>query len=715
MSLANIHSKVRAKVSQHAFVPLAFLPVVEFIHKNQRMKGVLSDRLYHCCLDIVMKPLKTAAEIGVMLSDPLGNNRYSFTPLASCIVDTPEACLIACVRGKTSPLTLADYTEFGDAFRHQARTKAITLNQIESINVDPNDLIAFFDACGEYRLNGVDLPFWRDWPLSDPVRFLTPEVLHTFFRFSYDHDLSWCVRAVGPAEIDFRFSILHPITSHRHFPTGVTKLKQVTGRTQRDLQRYLVAVIAGAVPAGMVRAIRSLVDFRYRAQSPVIDDDQCHKIVAALESFHTHKQSIIDAGARCGEKGRVLEHWQIPKLELMQGVAPSIPLVGPPIQWTADATERAHIDVVKKPATATNNVDFESQICRHLDRHEKCRKFSLALHIRENEIDKRQAQSVDSDADSELATEDHPQYEAVDSPSDEPSSLDAWVPGVAPRSVHDYFASAAKPSTVSPPRSFIYGPVAFHLRLDPVIGSISISDVAEKFDLPDLRAALVHFFYRKHDRPLTVGGQRYHRADEPLPFQRLQVWNKVRLQQRSYHDSSVLLPAQTLNASPPAARWPKGRYDAAFVNIDDDMVWPHSGIEGTVSLLQSAQATQICIIYILGHNVCEMRLIFRPIPPRGLKGAWWSTRYLVYAVRFDIRNGFEDATGMYVMNRATRACGTAMGDIIPLSQFRALAPLVPKFGDKANLRLTAETSSYYSHSFYLNQYFDKELYYALCS
>ncbi|KAG6372620.1 hypothetical protein JVT61DRAFT_7368 [Boletus reticuloceps] len=70
---------------------------------------------------------------------------------------------------------------------------------------------------------------------------------------------------------------------------------------------------------------------------------------------------------------------------------------------------------------------------------------------------------------------------------------------------------------------------------------------------------------------------------------------------------------------------------------------------------------------------------------------------------------------MYILKCATRACGTPMGDVVPLSQLQALAPLVPRFGDKANLRLTVQTLSYYSNSFYLNHFLDKELYYALSS
>ncbi|KIJ58994.1 hypothetical protein HYDPIDRAFT_69368, partial [Hydnomerulius pinastri MD-312] len=149
--------------------------------------------------------LKIAARIGIMLSNPAGNSRYCFTPLASCIVDTPEACTIACVRGKTSPTTLANYTHFGDPLRHPPRTKATTLASIAAVETDPNDLQAYFKACAKDRLNSVQKPFWDNWERSDPANFLTPEPLHHWHREFYDHDIRWCMNAVGNAEIDFRF------------------------------------------------------------------------------------------------------------------------------------------------------------------------------------------------------------------------------------------------------------------------------------------------------------------------------------------------------------------------------------------------------------------------------------------------------------------------------------------------------------------------------
>ncbi|KAN0078267.1 hypothetical protein V8E55_010324 [Tylopilus felleus] len=441
MLLANIHSTVRSKASLHALLPIASLPIAKFIHRDKQMKGVLSDQLYHQSLDIVVEPLKITAQIGVMLSDPLGNSRYCFTPLAGCIVNTPEV--------------------------------------------------------------------------------------------------------VGADEIDFCFSILQLITSHHHFSAGITTLKQVTGKIQRDLQWYMIAIIAGAVPVDTIRAVHTLLEFRYLTQAPVINDNGCRDIAAALAEFHSHKQSIIDASARRGDKGNVLEHWQIPKLKMMQNVAFSIPLIGPLIHWTADTTEHAHIDFIKIPAAATNNHDYESQICHFLDHLEKCHAFSLALHLQEQQL----GLSSHSGSSAVLVPDDDDQTEDY---AGDPPNFNELLQGKYnhSRPTTNYFKIAS--------------PLDDH-------HSINIDDVAEHYSLPDLRAALVHYIYHKHDgHPLQIGGQRRFHANECLPFKKLQIWHKICLQQHGYHDRTTPFPLQTLNAHPPKLDWPKGRYDTAFININEE-------------------------------------------------------------------------------------------------------------------------------------------------
>jgi hypothetical protein len=116
-----------------------------------------------------------------------------------------------------------------------------------------------------------------------------------------------------------------------------------------------------------------------------------------------------------------------------------------------------------------------------------------------------------------------------------------------------------------------------------------------------------------------------------------------------------------------------------------------------------------------GYDLAQVRLIFHPV--------WSSNVYLVYAERFEIipqaasygstsRGTFPDPiTGQYVVKRSTRADGSRLGDVIPLLQARIPTPLVPRYGVRADPKLTSRNSLEYSTEFYVNHFFDKELYY----
>ncbi|KAI6159304.1 hypothetical protein EDD17DRAFT_1762591 [Pisolithus thermaeus] len=234
------------KVSSRAFLLNALMPVVRFIHPVHQMHSVLEAHLFHKCLDIVLQPFKGAARIGQMMSDPTGNLHHCFMPLAAYIVDTPEACMLACICGKTSLVTMASYKDFGNAFQHECHTGVRMLSQLSHIQCNPNDVKRYFTLCKDFRLSGIAEPFWQNWPLSDSANFLMPELLHHWYWAFWDHDVQWCMNPLGAPELDFHYSVLHPIVGMHHFKDGITALKQVTGRAQRDMQCYMVAVIAGA-------------------------------------------------------------------------------------------------------------------------------------------------------------------------------------------------------------------------------------------------------------------------------------------------------------------------------------------------------------------------------------------------------------------------------------------------------------------------------------
>ena len=198
----------------------------------------------------------------------------------------------------------------------------------------------------------------------------------------WDHDAKWCIHEVGGTKIDFRFSILQHHTGFHHFTEGISSLKQVTSRDQHDVQRYIVGVIAGAVPRDFLIAIWLAMDFRYHCQATELDNEDCDNALAALLEFHQHKSAIMDAAARVGEGSKPIVNWYIPKLKLLRSVIPNIRANGATIQFSADITEHAHITEIKNPAQAGNNQGYEVQICRDLDCTDKIRHFDLAAAIR---------------------------------------------------------------------------------------------------------------------------------------------------------------------------------------------------------------------------------------------------------------------------------------------------------------------------------------------
>ncbi|KAF8422301.1 hypothetical protein L210DRAFT_880301, partial [Boletus edulis BED1] len=254
-----------------------------------------------------------------------------------------------------------------------------------------------------------------------------------------------------------------------------------------------------------------------------------------------------------------------------------------------------------------------------------------------------------------------------------------------------------------PTRTFIAGSTVIHFNYDQSLESVPVDKVTEIFGLPDLRGALAH--YVNHEVadpqvPHTFGGQRRSPPDAYLPFQGLHVWYKVHLQQKAYHNPSIVAPTFTVHAHPPNPRRSLnyGWYNAAIMNIDDQFKWPSSGLQG--------------------HAVIDVHLLMAPAAPKGSGGiSVFSDRFLMYANRFDIvpqRNSPVDrTTGLHVLKRATRANGSLLGEVFPMDRLRSYAHVVPRFGQKADVRLSSTNCVHFSQSFFLNKYFNKDFFYTI--
>ncbi|KAI6128922.1 hypothetical protein EDD16DRAFT_1690159 [Pisolithus croceorrhizus] len=565
ISLANIDTSICSKMSLHRYLLLALLPIPKFVHKTTHICGLLQDQLIHQALNQVLTPLKTAATVGIMMT-------------------IQHAC-----------------TE-----------------------QDPFDYKNFIKVIRALCLNSVIEPIWRGWPLSEPSDFITPEPLHHFHRFSWDHDTWWyCM-----------------------FEDGVSKLKQVTGCNHCAIQHYITGIIAGSIPQHFLTAIHLLMDFQYLAQVPMFMDDSLTEVVSALQDFYDNKDTIMAARAQ-------KDSWDIPKVELLQSIVPSICLSGAVMQWPTDPTEHAHVQEIKVPAQAGNNWDYYNQIACHLDHAEKCLCFDIATYMESKwgeeylQVDKIEGNKTEQDKEHELDEEEFPtdHLAATWSPINYFMIMDALMCGCIPNAPRPY-------------HTFSTATTAFHLSTKPSL-RLSVDEAAVMFNLPDLHAAISEYLHCLQSRmPHHVSWVRS-QQDHQLPFNHLQIWCKV-------HTPDT---PQTLHAFSPSTVNLHGLYDTTIINTDPDSNWLQQGLEG--------------------HSVVQLHMIFHPLH---------SELLATYVQCFDIvtQQG----------NTNNRNAGTGMsriGDVLLITLIHSPAHLIPHFGKEL------------SSDFWLNKYWSKEFYYALSS
>jgi hypothetical protein len=582
MSIGNISKSIRGKATVHAFEPLAYIPIGEW--KDRKLKGLLQQQCYHLCMDIVLKSLKIAAQIGSIMSDPSGNLRLVFTPLASHIADRPEQHLITATSHNRSPVSHATTNEFGDSYKHDSLNAKDILDAIGTLNsgIEPIDLQRYQKAARNKGLNGVYAPFWRDWflvhpdVLPNPIDYITPDPLHQWYRFMFDHILHWVSKLLGDEELNFRISIIQPQVGYRHFSAGCTNFKQVTGNEQQDIGRYLVALLNGhpkATPA-IVTAIRSLTDFIYLGQYSSHDEDTLAYMEEALHKFHQNKKAILLAGLRCGPTGEI-NHFNIPKLEMMQHVTQNIKRMGIPAQYTSDITEHKLIEVAKEPFHSTNKRDPAPQMVRALDRSCKIRIFSLYLQwahgLEHSPLQRTEESNIPQPFHCGLVFGSRKQLS---------------------RAVPNYFLQ----NGYTIPNENNLGYTAYHLCKQPHWEKALIKDVAIKYQLPDLHAALGDYVVLKlNDKDRR--GVRRSSNECPLPFKRVHVWQSVKLQLKSPSDPNTIMPPKTVQAIPPSVGKPYGWCNTVlFANSKEEAF--STGIQGMFNGISTLTIFHSCVFVV---------------------------------------------------------------------------------------------------------------------
>lgn len=400
MSLGNIDKEVREDISEGAWMLVAYIPKSNW-EKTLASMGPLSEakrstlihllnrRLFHYCMEAVTLPFRRTQPHEAL--DPEGNTRLVQHDLSIYGADLEEQCDIASITRNTCPQCDAKGAKLGDARCQHHRSSQDILQRIEKVLADFHrinnrypDPLEFLREGKKYDLNGVQRPFWRHLPNFDIAKVLSPDVLHGVHKLFFDHIHKWNLNGLGAEEYDARLQAQIPVPGERMFPRGVSKLKQLSGKEHRALERVHLALVAHAPdPIGtnkLTNATRSIMECVFLAQLPVQTERSLAAFQQAHNEFHKYKEIWIDNGTKRSQrtKGKqtpVIKGWAIPKAHIIRHIPEHIRWKGTTDNYNTEVMEHLHIPMLKEPYDASNRKGWMRQVIRWLTRHERMRDY----------------------------------------------------------------------------------------------------------------------------------------------------------------------------------------------------------------------------------------------------------------------------------------------------------------------------------------------------
>ena len=217
----------------------------------------------------------------------------------------------------------------------------------------------------------------------------------------------------------------------------------------------------------------------YHAQDPVYTNSSVAAMEQTLAEFHLRKQCIIDIGAQRGTK-TTINHFNIPKLELMASFARQTKANGTLIQYTVDISEHLLITHCKMTFCCTSQSvrTFTDQVVDILNCEETIWLFDLYLIL----------QMVDSSAVDTVIHVEHRAVVTIDPQLE-------FIQHFMPEKVSMFCGPHRFCNHFQDPNCFTLmdGDIALHVMIQPDHNMISVAHMQVLYRLPDLPIVISHY------------------------------------------------------------------------------------------------------------------------------------------------------------------------------------------------------------------------------
>ena len=309
-------------------------------------------------MQIILEPLIAAGQSGIEMTCADKFVRRVFPILAAYVADYPEQCLVACCMENRCPCCVVGRDQRGENLKSPLRSPAATLDMLSRHKNGESPYL--FDDEG---LRPIYYPFWADLPYTNIFACITPDILHQLHKGVFkDHLVKWCTALTSRDEIDARFQAMTDYHGLRHFNKGISSITQWMGKEFKEMERVILVVLAGLVDAGVLKALRAILDFVYYAQYQSHTDITLARMQDALNTFHSHKHVFVEL--------RNDEGFNIPKVHSMLHYLDPIRSLGSADGYNTESPERHHIDYAKEAYRAGNGVDYIAHMTKWLQRQE---------------------------------------------------------------------------------------------------------------------------------------------------------------------------------------------------------------------------------------------------------------------------------------------------------------------------------------------------------